>query len=475
VKIYLVRHAKAETRKEWRGDAQLRPLGAEGRAQAQALARHLEGVALARIVTSPTLCCQQTVEPLTLASDVPVDVDERLADGESVRRALELFPTWNEGPVLFCAHADLVLSLLRLFELPEVESEEEIPRRRGSVWLLEGPGYTPTTAHYFEPDPSSPRAEVVLPRSVRAATLDLGSTSFNLLIAEVSHKGRIRPVVREKVMLRLGAVIATESIIPEEVCARAVAVARELRVVAEQEKAQHLFPVATSALREARNGDELADRIGRSLGTPVRILSGEEEARLMFQAFARRVDIEDGTALGLDLGGGSLELAVGRRDGVDLELTLPLGVARLHQEFVRHDPMRKSELRRIRERIEELLAPHLEALRKAKPKRVIATGGSVRGLARLVAEKRADRNARVLWPMEISTRALGGVSAGLARSSHEERLGMRGMRKDRSDLLPTGGIVLVALAELLDIDRMTICDWGLREGVMLDALVLAPR
>ena len=113
---------------------------------------------------------------------------------------------------------------------------------------------------------------------LRAATLDLGSTSFNLLIADATPGGEIRPVVQEKVMLRLGAAIASNAKIPEEMCERAVAVGRALCEVARREKVELLLPVGTAALREARNGGEVAARIGSAIGTPVRILSGEEEA-----------------------------------------------------------------------------------------------------------------------------------------------------------------------------------------------------
>ena len=476
MKLLLVRHGQAESRKQGERDDLLRPLNAVGLAQARALCEYLSnGEGLARLVSSPSLRCQQTLEPLTLASGVAIDVDERLLDGESVQRVLELMPGYGEGPVVFCTHRAVIESLLQVFELIP-EGEAPVPARKGSLWILEGPGYSPTTAHYREPSgkrvrPGETRFEIGPRGSVRAAALDLGSTSFHLLIADVHQGGAIHPVVREKFMLRLGAVIAEHEEVPEEVCERAVAVARDLRHVAEQEKAQLLLPVATAALREARNGAELGERIGRALGTPVRILSGQEEARLIFRALRDRIPLGRGRCLALDLGGGSLELAAGRRDAVDYEATLKLGVTRIHREIVRRDPLRPGEIREIRERVRTLLGPHIGALTRPAPDQIVAAGGTARALSRLIEEERAARGPRPRLPGKLGRKRLRRLTKTLVGSSHEERLLMRGMARQRADLLPTGALIFSEIFDALEIDSLTVSDWGLREGVLLDGLV----
>jgi exopolyphosphatase/guanosine-5'-triphosphate,3'-diphosphate pyrophosphatase len=478
VKLYLVRNARPESRASssspegWAGEDDLRPLDETGQRQASAIAQHLADAGITRIVSAPPLRCQQTVEQLSLQCDVRVEVDERLGAAEGPQRVLELMPAYDEGPVLFCSHRQPIESLLRLFELVDVETP--ISCKKGSIWTLEGPGYSPTQAGYREPLVRPGKVHFDEPRksgakSVRAAVLDLGSTSFNLLIAEVQRQGKIRPVVREKVMLRLGAVIATASEIPEDVAERAVQVARELHEVAEREKVLQLLSVATSALREASNGAALAERIGRALGSPVRILTGEAEARTIFRAFQKRAALGRDPVIGLDLGGGSLELALGNRDGVELEVTLPLGVARLHGSKLRNDPMKKSERRWLRERVRSALEPHRAAF-CARGMRAIAAGGTIRALVRIHEERQAQRGPAPDWPKPLSLGALRRLEAQLVASTHEERLLMRGMRKRRADLLPAGAVILAEVAEILEIDRYEVSDWGLREGVLLEAL-----
>ncbi len=475
MKLYLVRHGQALSRKNGERVELLRPLSAEGHAQARALCEYLSEEPIARLVASPSLRCQQMLEPLTLESGVPIDVDERLLDGETVGRVLELMPGYGEGPVVFSTHRAVIEALLQVFELAP-EGETSISSRKGSVWILEGPGYTPTTARYREPTAKPTqsgrlRFATETLSSTRAAILDLGSTSFHLLIADVQREGTIHPVVREKFMLRLGAVIAEHEEVPEEVCQRAVDVARDLRAVAEQEKAQQLFPVATAALREARNGPELAERIGRALGTPVRILSGEEEARLIFRAFRDRVPLSDERCLALDLGGGSLELAAGTREGVEYEATLKIGVARLHRELVRGDIMRPDEEEAIRERVRGAISPHFEALTCPFPVQIVAAGGTARALLRLVEEERAARGPRPRSTARLGRKRLRRLCKTLLASSHEERLQIRGMPRQRADLLPTGALILSELVDALGLEAFVVSDWGLREGVLLDALV----
>ena len=475
--VHLVRHARAVARQEWDGEDLLRPLNERGRSEVDALVEHFADKPPGRIVSAPELRCQQTVEGLALAIGCPIEVDDRLAEGEGVRQVLELFPNGGEsGSVLLCTHAPMITTTLSTLELADAAQGERIRCKKGSVWTLEGGGAGPTRAGYFEPVPGSnrnrrhiyeERGSSSTTRTIRAAVLDLGSTSFTLVVADVSGTGEILPIVREKVMLRLGAAMKEGGSISESVSRRAVSVARQLHAVAEQEKATLFLAVATSAVREATNGQAIAARISRAIGRPVRILSGEEEARLVFHAFRQRLALGSEPVLGLDLGGGSLELVVGNSIGIDFEATLPFGAVRIHSGMVHADPVPRADARAIRAHVRDGLAPHRAAVRRVKPVRAIATGGTVRALGRLVAEREAGRKPPQL---EISADRLTRLSDELLASSHDDRLAMRGANRQRADLLPVGALILRTVVEELRLDGLTICDWGLREGVLLDAV-----
>ena len=304
----------------------------------------------------------------------------------------------------------------------------------------------------------------------RAAALDIGSTSLTLLIADVDAGG-IQRVARHKAMLRLGALLPAGGPIPDATCVQVVGAARELALRAARRHSELLVPVATEAIRRASNGRRLAAAIGEAIGEPVRILSGKEEARLMFRAIQRRLALEDELVLGLDLGGGSLELAVGRGEMIQAECTLGLGSVRLQRELVSRDPMRRRDVKALRARVRAELAPHREKLLRHGPPRAVATGGTARALGRLARaqlERRKRKTRRESG--RISRPALDELAAMLIESRLRERLDWRGMTAHRADLLPTGAVVLSAVARELDLRSYTVCDWGLREGVLLEAL-----
>jgi exopolyphosphatase / guanosine-5'-triphosphate,3'-diphosphate pyrophosphatase len=474
VKIYLVRNARAVPREEWDGDDQLRPLSERGEAEADAIAEHLAPLGVKRVVAAPELRCQETVQPLARAARRSVHVDERLADGSDVEKALEVLLSFEEEePVVLCSHSDTITGILRFFELGEAEQRDgRLPCRKGSIWVLQGFGRTPTAASYLEPEA---RAKGKLrfpepdePAALRIATLDLGSTSFHLLIADATPDGEIRPVVQEKVMLRLGASIANGGSIADDVADRAVSVGRALCEVARREKVERLLAVGTAALREARNGAKVARRIESAIGTPIRILSGEEEAAAIFRALQARVGIGSGRALGLDLGGGSLELAVGSEaKGVEWATTLPLGIVRLHGRIAKNDPMTDREALAVDEVVRSELAPHLETIARLRPGRALAAGGTARALARLLAERKRERTN---GPLPLPVDELAALRDKLVSSTHRDRLRMRGVRRGRADLLPVGAIVLATLADTLGLEEFTVSDWGLREGTLLGAL-----
>jgi exopolyphosphatase/guanosine-5'-triphosphate,3'-diphosphate pyrophosphatase len=441
-KVYLIRHAKAEKLSAWDGPEPLRPLTPRGLLQAQELAESLAGAGVRRILASPFLRCRQTAAPLAARLGLRVLVDERLADGEPVAKALELLRQQNAAVVACFSHRALHAELAD--ELAELDVEAELVDR------------------------TAPEGEE-LPAH-RLAVIDLGSTSFHLLVADATAAGRLTPVHSERVMLRLGAALASGRRIPDAAARRAVEAALGLGEAARREGAERIVAVGTAALREAANGAALTRAIGRALGLPVRLLTGEEEARLIFSAFRRRVWMPRGRVLGADLGGGSLELAVGDTHDVFFEATLALGVARLHSEIVRSDPMTAEEASAVRKRVHALLAPKLRPVAAQAPVACVAAGGTARALGWLVTGLRGLRPARSVNHLEIPLEELRDVSARLVRSSHAERLRMPGIRRRRADLLPTGALVLLAAAEMLELDGYTLSDWGLREGVLLEAL-----
>ncbi|HTZ07578.1 MAG TPA: hypothetical protein VMB72_00820, partial [Acidimicrobiales bacterium] len=146
---------------------------------------------------------------------------------------------------------------------------------------------------------------------VRAAVWDLGSSSFHLLVCEAGPGPTLTPVLHRRALLNLGLSVGARGAIPRDRLAAAVAAAKRLRSGLNESRAEVVVAVATAALRDAANSDEAVERLERVVGTKVRVLDGEEEARLCFVGQRAGVWAGAGPTLGMDLGGGSLEVAVG--------------------------------------------------------------------------------------------------------------------------------------------------------------------
>ena len=482
--IFLVRHAKALKRSRWSGSDRLRPVGRSGHAQARRIAARLAEAPVERVISSPYLRCRQTIEPLVAARGMRLEIDERLAEGEQTAKALELLHGLDARSTALCSHGDVIPAMLCDLEERGMRIDGELRCDKGSIWVLDGPARAPRRARYLPPPskraldrgldagPSPVASADEESEESRVAVLDLGSTSFHLLVVEATAGGAMRPVARARRMLRLGAAIARGRRIPDAVCERAVETARRLRRVAVGAGAERLFPVATAALREAENGRSLADRIARAIDAPVRTLDGAREAQLMFAAFSHRVALGPGLALGIDLGGGSLELAVGDAQGVRWEQTLPLGVTRLHEELVDADPMPRRTARAVCERVRGALRPHRSEIARLRSSVWIATGGTAVALARRITARRGLRPTRSVNELFLPAGEIDDARDELLRSSHAERRQMSGVSRRRADLLPTGALILSTLADELGLEGYTLSDWGLREGVILEWLGL---
>jgi broad specificity phosphatase PhoE len=465
MKVALIRRAKAGPRGSGPKDDSLRALSDEGHAQATGLVESMDGEPIERIVSSPFQRCVQTVAPLAKRRGLEIEVDDRLAEGVGTAKVLGLLRSFGDTPTAVCTHSDVIRRLLSELN-PRVKSgSEKLRRRKASTWLLEGDSTSELAAQYRPPPPD------LEDDPHRIAVLDLGSTSFHLVVGDVGPDGSIERVTRERDMLRLGALISEHSEIPLADCDRAIESVLHLADVAEAAEAEQLIAIATAALRDARNGRLLAKMFGRILHTKVRILSGPDEARAMFSAIRRRIDLGRKPAFGLDLGGGSLEFAIGDSSDVAWETTLRLGAVRLHNEFADADgELSDDAAKQLRKHIRSRLGSVRDELDVHTPERCIGTGGTIRAVARLLLAADPQSDDTALLGVELEATAIAELATELRRTPQEERRALPGMAARRADILPTGAAIIAHTLAETGFDRVTVCDWGLREGVMLDAV-----
>lgn len=305
---------------------------------------------------------------------------------------------------------------------------------------------------------------------MRVAVVDIGSNTFRLLISKVRPDGGLGTLHIERKMLQLGAVVGRHGYIPDEHLTRAVEVVRSMGNFIERFGVDRVFPVATAALREAANGPEVADALGNALGTPVRIISGMQEAALAFLGVSAAIDFGDSPRAVLDLGGGSLELALGSSPVMEEGASWPVGVSRLSALVDQPDRVDAA----TRDRIREMVAAQVDHVPIDPATSVVLIGGSVRALARHVADRGRAWVPRSLNQMTILRSDLESTTADLLPLDTRERVDLHSIDPERAASLPIAGLIITEAMRILGIEQAMVSDWGLRTGVILDALGIQP-
>ena len=304
---------------------------------------------------------------------------------------------------------------------------------------------------------------------VRIGVLDVGSNSAQLQVVEASPGAPPLPTHAVKQATLLGEAIEPDGSISAEGADRVIAAVREAVAAARTLQVDRLFAFATSAVRDAANGSEIAQRLRDEAGIQPRFLTGEDEARLTYLAVRRWYGWSAGRLLVLDIGGGSMEIALGRDAQPDLAVSLPLGAGRLTRAFLPDDPPSKRQLRELRQHTRSTLREVSDRLRwEGDPKRVIASSKTFKQLARL-----AGAPPQRTGPFERRHLRRSDVASWIPRLAAvptAERARFRGISEARARQILAGAIVAHAVMTTLDIRSLDVSPWALREGIILHHL-----
>ena len=306
----------------------------------------------------------------------------------------------------------------------------------------------------------------------RIAAIDIGSNSIRQLIADVSPGGSIKVVDEMKDAPRLGAGLAESGALSEEAMGRAIEALGRMALLAKQARATRIEAVATSAVRDAANGRTFLARVKRATGLDVRLLSGEQEARLSFLSAMAHFDLAVGRAVVMDIGGGSLELALSAGGVVDRLLSFPLGTVRLTERFLGMTP-RRGDVAALRKEVRRELRAHWRA-REWRRAQVIGAGGTFTNLAGMVLARQGQLTARTVHATRVERLDVEHLIDTLGAMSPGERLKVPGLNKERADIILAGLCVVAEVLKRLDSRALVVSRYGIREGIVLEAARVAP-
>lgn len=236
----------------------------------------------------------------------------------------------------------------------------------------------------------------------------------------------------------------------------------EALVHAKEFRTEEIVAFATSAIREATNGAEVIQEITDRHNIELQILNGNEEAAMTFLAARRWLGWSSGRLLILDIGGGSLEMAVGDDEYPDESLSLPLGAARLTRTFLRNDPYTAKDVKKLEEFVKGALNSSLPpALEEHRADHFVATSKTFRTLARLNEFWFKDN------PKKLNISSLEKAIPKLLAMNNKERADLPGVSSNRAQQIVAGAIVAYNVLTKLELDEVEICPWALREGIVL--------
>jgi exopolyphosphatase / guanosine-5'-triphosphate,3'-diphosphate pyrophosphatase len=305
----------------------------------------------------------------------------------------------------------------------------------------------------------------------KIAVIDIGTNSIHMVLAEVSPDFTYKIVDRFKDMTRLGDGAFVEQRLSNDAIARSLGVIRHLVTLANNKGYDRIIAVATSAVREAKNGGDFIHLVTEQTGLTVRVVSGMEEARLIFLGIKNSVPLTEQPVLGVDVGGGSVELMVGNREQLLHAKSLKLGAIRLADQFLKRTPPSDGMLQSLHETITTQLQRSLDSCKVKRFDAMIATSGMAGNLAEVIHLKRTNRPLPQLNLATVTLKDVKEIEQELRRSTIKERLAIPGLDAKRVDTLFPATIVLRRLMELSGRDELILCDKAIREGVIYDFIV----
>lgn len=300
---------------------------------------------------------------------------------------------------------------------------------------------------------------------MKIAILDLGTNVYNLLLAEINNNEyTINKIV--KVAAKLGEGGLANGSLSQKAFMNAENALKKIFLAIETEgNIEQIFAFATSAVRDAKNGKEFVDNIKTKFGLQVEVISGEREAELIFKGASESMFLYDETALVLDIGGGSNEFIIARKNTILWKKSFPIGVARMKEMFAPSDPIKILEVERAKEYFEEVLKELWDMCSKFKPDILIGASGSFDTIREMMYYKDCDAD---IPSKELNIEKYRELHKLLLVSSKDERQRIDGMSPLRADFMVLASVLIDKVVEKSGVKQMFQSSYSLKEGVLFE-------
>lgn len=300
------------------------------------------------------------------------------------------------------------------------------------------------------------------------AAIDIGTNSFHLVIARINSKGRFTVITRAKEVVRLGSSSNDMKYISPEAMNRGVDALNRFKLICDSYQAQ-IIAVATSATREALNKDEFITRVKNETGIEINIVSGYEEARLIYLGVLQSLNIYDKRILLVDIGGGSTEFLIGEKGNVIYANSTKIGAVRLTNKFFSDKKISGKDIESAEQFVKGVLSPVIRHLESMEFELTIGSSGTIMNIASIInAEDLPDDETDFsMNGFVIKKKQLNAATEKIFEAETlPQRLSIPGLDPKRADIITAGAIIIKQIFDGLGLEKMTVSNYALREGII---------
>src|SRR5437773_2916628 len=299
------------------------------------------------------------------------------------------------------------------------------------------------------------------------AGVDIGTLTCRLLIARVSESGGLTELRSDRRIVRLGEDVDRLRTLRPDAMDRDISTLLEWRKVIETYPVEGQIAVATSAVRDAKNRDEFLGRIKREAGFEVELISGEEEARRTMLGIRSGLPYGVTDVLALDIGGGSTEFILDRSGQNPVVRSVDIGVVRLCERLLHHDPPTDEEVRQAREWVARETKAAVADMGNYHTATFVGTAGTITSLAAMAQKLPTYEPARIHnYTLKLDT--IRELEQTLLSRKKVDRVGLPGLEKGREEVIAAGSIIIRTVMEAQGMTAVIVSDLGLREGLLIE-------
>jgi len=302
------------------------------------------------------------------------------------------------------------------------------------------------------------------------ATIDIGTNSFHMIISEVSSDGRVKLVEKEKEIVRLGNSASDMKVIEESATKRAISTLGHFASLAENFNAE-IIAVATSAVREANNSSEFLTKVKQETGIDIHLVSGMEEARLIYTGVINGLPLSGKRILVIDIGGGSTETIVAQAGESIFARSAKIGALRLTKKFFDKDNINEEDINEAREFISNKWSLILDRLKKETYEEVVVCSGTFNNLIQMSISNKNYKSSSGLNGQRFDKESiLKTISKIIKKKNPDEISKLNGLDPTRKDIILAGVLIAENIINELKIKSITYSSYALREGILYNII-----